>query len=470
MALPRRLLSTSAFRMALGYVLLFAVSGMLLLGLVFWMTAGLAVRQTDATIAAEITGLGEQYRRTGIGGLRRIIAERSRNQLTSVYLLIDPVGAPLAGNLDAWPAPNAQQAPDASGWFEFDFARSVGATTERHTARARQLQLRGGFQLLVGRDVQPQRNVAARVTRALVWAGGLTLALGLAGGLVMSRRLLRRIEAINTTGRRVMTGDFSQRAPVGRSGDEIDELAAQLNTMLARIEELMAGMQYVSESIAHDLRSPLTRLRQGLENALAVQEAESDGANAVGGAIEECEQLIATFNALLTIANVESGGAAGDETVALDHVALDAAELYRPAAEESDLGFQTDIETGPRLAIQGNRALLNQVLANLLDNAIKYTPAGGTVAITLRRGNGDLVLGVADSGPGIAAADRERVLHRFVRLQPSRGAEGSDLGRAGSGLGLSLVKAVADLHGATLTLEDNAPGLAVVLRFSGSDI
>lgn len=450
--------------MALGYLALFAVSGAVVLALVFWMTAGLAVRQTDATIAAEITGLGEQYRRTGIGGLRRIISERSRNQLTSVYLLIDPVGTPLAGNLDAWPAPNARPLPDPAGWFEFDFARSVGATTERHTARARQLQLRGGFQLLVGRDVEPQRNVAARVTRALIWAGVLTLALGLAGGLMMSRRMLRRIEAINATGRLVMTGDFSQRAPVGRSGDEIDELAAQLNTMLARTEELMAGMQYVSESIAHDLRSPLTRLRQGLENALAAQDAQSEGANAVGGAIEECEQLIATFNALLTIANVESGGSAGHESVALDQVALDAAELYRPAAEDADLAFSTNIDAGPQSAIQGNRPLLNQALANLLDNAIKYTPAGGSVAVTLAPEGGILALSVGDSGPGIDEGDRQRVLQRFVRLTQSRGAEGAE-SRAGSGLGLSLVKAVADLHGATLTLEDNAPGLRVVLRF-----
>ena len=222
-------------------------------------------------------------------------------------------------------------------------------------------------------------------------------------------------------------------------------------------------MQYVSESIAHDLRSPLTRLRQGLENALATQEAQSDGAAAVGGAIEECEQLIATFNALLTIANLESGGPAELAPVALDEVALDAAELYRPAAEDGDLAFAVDV--GPGFTVRGNKPLLNQAVANLLDNAIKYTPAGGSIAVSLTDTDDGPVLTVADSGPGIAAADRARVLERFVRLQQSRGHEGGEGTRAGSGLGLSLVQAVADLHGADLTLEDNHPGLRVVLRF-----
>ncbi len=467
-----RVFATSAFRMALGYTALFAVSGMLLLGFVFWTTAGQATRQSDATIEVEIASLGERYRQGGIGGLRQVIEARSQNQRLSLYLLIGPVGQPLAGNLDAWPNANDRSGIDEAGWFEFDFARPVGPTTERHTARARALRLRGGFQLLVGRDIQDQRDLSARIGKSLIWAMVLTLALGLAGGLVMSKRLLRRIEAINTTGRQIMAGDFSQRVPVGTSRDEIDELAAQLNAMLARIEELIAGMKYVSESIAHDLRSPLTRLRQGLEQALSAQNDPEEAAYAVGGAIEECEQLIATFNGLLTIANVESGTGHDVQPVALDDVVADAAELYRPAAEDAGLTFAAEVARGGDLKVSGNRALLNQALANLLDNAIKYTPRGGTVAVMLEtdgpetdgpEADGPAIrLVVSDSGPGIPEADRSRVLERFVRLQPARSAEP----RGGSGLGLSLVKAVANLHGAVLTLGDNDPGLRVELRFS----
>ncbi|MFQ5974108.1 MAG: ATP-binding protein [Alphaproteobacteria bacterium] len=449
-----KLLRTSAFRMALGYLALFGVSGLALAIFVFWTTAGFIERQIDETIQAEITGLAEQYRRTGLAGLSEVVRERSRNQRQSLYLLTSPAGARLVGNLDAWPAVPTQP----GGWLDFAFERPTGERIETHQARARHLRLVGGFQLLVGRDVEERQEIGRRIRRSLIWAVALTICLGIAGGVAMSRNMLRRIDQINSTSRDIMSGDLGRRVPVSGNDDELDRLARNLNSMLDQIERLMTGMQRISDNIAHDLRTPLTRLRNRLDVSLMEQPSIEAYQTAMKRTIEEADGLLGTFNALLLIAQTEAG-AEREEMTALDLGALarDVVELYEPVAEEKEIALELVADENAQ--VRANRHLLSQALANLVDNAIKYTPAGGGVTVSARRTNAAAAeLTVADSGPGIPPDDRERVLERFVRLETSRHS-------GGSGLGLSLVQAVARLHHAELRLEDNAPGLRVLLRF-----
>ncbi len=449
-----KILRTTAFRMALGYLALFGLSSLALMAFLFWTTNGLIARQTDDTIRAEITGLAEQYRRSGTTGLRNIVAERSQNQRSSVYLLTTPTGRLLAGNLDSWPAVQTQ--PD--GWVDFTFERPVGATTETHRARGRHFSLRGDFQLLVGRDVQERVEIGARVRQSLIWALALTVVLGLIGGLLMSRNMLSRIDAINRTSRDIMAGDLSRRVPVAGTGDELDRLASQLNQMLAQIERLMTAMRQVTDNVAHDLRSPLTRMRSRMEVALMEGPGVADYRDVLSASIEDSDRLLKTFNELLKIARAESGSEAADmKELDLSALVQGVGELYEPVAEEKGLTLHFDIAGG--VTSRGIEPLLSQAVANLLDNAIKYADAGGNATVRLTAEENGPVLMVADTGPGIPAAERERVLERFVRLDASRS-------EAGSGLGLSLVDAVARLHGAELVLEDNNPGLRVLISFA----
>lgn len=450
-----RLLRTSTFRLALVYLALFAFSVVALLGFVYWTTAGFVAGQTDETIRAEVIGLAEHYREAGLIGLVEAVRERSRDQRQSLYLLTDPGRRPLAGNLDGWPpAPT-----DAEGWIDF-LAYRAGAREKPRHAHALHLVLPGGFQLLVGRDIEARHELEDRLSESLIWVVGLTLGLGLVGGVVMSRNMMRRIEAINRTSRDIMAGDLGRRIALKGSDDELDRLAESLNAMLNEIERLMAGMRQVTDNIAHDLRSPLTRLRNRLEVTLMEAPSEEGYRRAIEATITEAETLLATFSALLGIAEAESGGPRERfETLDLGPLLGDVAELYRPAAEDKGLTLGCRADEG--LTVAGDRHLLSQALANLVDNAVKYTPAGGAVTLTAKRHDGAAEIVVADSGPGIPAADRVRVFDRFVRLEASRNSPGS-------GLGLSLVAAVARLHGADVRLEDGAPGLRVRLAFPPS--
>lgn len=435
------------------YLALFGLSAFALLGFVYISTAGFMARQTDETIQSEITGLAEQYRRGGLVGLTRVVIERSRNQRHSLYLLTDPRGTPLAGNLDGWPSGEAPE----DGWIRFTYERPMGEGSEDRAARARTFRLLGGFQLLVGRDVADRQELDALLRWSLAWAGGITLGLGLIGGLLMSRNALRRIEGINRASRAIMAGDLSQRVPLTGSGDELDRLAENLNAMLAQIEELMTAMREVTDNVAHDLRSPLSRLRSRLEVTLMQPPSVEAYRDALQETIEETERLLATFNALLDIARAE-GGAERQAMTPLDlaQLARDVADLYAPVAE--DQGVTLLVSAPEPASVRGNRHLLSQALANLVDNAVKYTPAGGTVRVETALRTDGVELTVADTGPGIPEADRERVFDRFVRLEASRHTPGS-------GLGLSLVRAVAHLHRAGVELQDAAPGLRVRLHF-----
>ena len=449
-----QLFRSSSFRLAAIYAGLFAVSVLILLAFIYWSTAGLLSRQTDETIESEIRGLAEQYRQRGTPGLAAVIRDRvSRDPSGStVYLLASQNFRPIVGNLNGWPEAEA----DDEGWIGFRLFEREGEDRKVRRARARVFTLPGGLHLLVGRDVRALEETRALLIRALSWGLAITILLALAGGAMMSASMLRRIEAINQTSREIMAGDLTRRIPTKGTGDDFDQLTDSLNAMLDRIEMLMDGVRQVSDNIAHDLRTPLTRLRGRLERMRGEGAANEEGRALIEQAVADADGLLTTFGALLRIAEIESGGRRVDfRDVQLDALVHDVAEFYEPLAQEKGQRFNVVVQGG--LRVQGDRDLLFQALANALDNAVKYTPEGGTVSITLSGGPGAGEITISDTGPGIPEAERENVFQRFYRLEPERRAPGN-------GLGLSLVAAVAKLHNATVALEDNDPGLRLVLR------
>jgi signal transduction histidine kinase len=449
-----RLLETSTFRLALIYLALFGISALALLGFLYVRTAVVMEQQTRDTINAEITGLKEQYRTFGLPGLKQAIERRSaiNPNLASVYLLTDRFNNPIAGNLGGWPTDE----PGPEGWLHFQIEVPDGEKVAYHGALGASFLLPGGFRLLVGREIENLLKTQSLIQKAIGWGIGLTLLLGLVGGFLMSRGMLGRIDAINRTTRRIMAGDLSQRISLKGSRDEFDVLAGNLNAMLDQIESLLDGMREVTDNIAHDLRTPLSRMRSRLEVALMADPDRAEARALLEQTLVDADTMIQSFNALLSITRAEAGGErAAFERVDLSEIGRDLADLYGPLAEEKGLTFVNSCPPG--LVLQGNRHLLAQALANLLDNAIKYTPPGGRVVLA---GHTGPVITVADSGPGIPSGERGRVLERFVRLDKDRSTPGN-------GLGLSLVSAVAKLHGARLVLEDNHPGLRVILVLSG---
>ena len=450
-----RVLRSSTFRYAIIYMLVFGVSVAGVLGFVYWQTVRVIASQTDDTIQAEITGLAEQYRQFGLLGLVRIIRERSQAApgRRGLYLLSDRNYNRIEGNLSSWP-PIARGEPNT---VDFLVATDTGDEAKPQVARARTFALPGGFYLLVGRDMTERTDFTKLMTDALIGGLILTSLLGIAGGVLMSRSLLARIEGINRTTEGILQGDMARRMPVRGNRDEFDRLATSLNAMLDQIDGLMTGMRGVADNIAHDLRSPISRLRSRLEFTL-MSETDADGyRRAMEDAIREADGILATFNALLEIALAEAGAVRDRfSPIDLSALAADAGELYGPVAEEKGQALATEIEPG--VTVPGNSHLLAQAAANLLDNAIKYTPEGGRILLRVQRDGDGAVLSIRDSGPGIPEEARGRVLDRFVRLDVSRSAPGA-------GLGLSLVSAVARLHKATLTLTDAAPGLHISLRF-----
>lgn len=445
--------SSTTFRLAVVYTLIFGLSVSGLFYFVFWSTAGFAEQQMEAAIEAEVIAFQESLGRAGVQGLVMAVNRRADPNINrdGVYLLVNPAGTPLAGNLRVWP--QRTQADDL--WINFRINDDRGVTSA--TADVRALQLvdpSSGVRLLVGRDIRAARQFRARLLESLYVGLALTLALGVLGGFIFSRAIMRRIESITRTCRRIMSGDLSQRVPVHRRNDELGDLSLSINSMLDQIERLMRGMQQVSESVAHDLRTPLTRLRSRLEDALRhVKDPGQRGA--IEGAIEDADSLLATFAALLRVARAEAGVQRNFTTIDLLTLAEEVADLYGPLAEEKGLAFITRFEPG--LVTRGEPNLLAQALANLIDNAIKYTSEGAvTVALTRQEGRPAFV--VTDTGPGVPDEYKDKVLERLFRLEQSRTSPGS-------GLGLALVAAVAKSHGLELKLEDNTPGLRVTLWF-----
>ena len=450
-----KLLRTTAFKLTLVYLTVFALFAVFLLAYFAWNTRRLITEQITQTVDAEITGLAEQYRQGGIRRLVFVVDARSRRPGSSLYLVTTRAGEGLAGNVGSL----ATGILETSGWTETAYRRLDDPDGAQHHALVRVFQLSAGFRLLVGRDLEERERLHDIVLAAGRWSLAIVIVLGVAGGFFVTRRVLKRVDAMTETTRKIMDGDLAGRLPVAGTGDELDRLATNLNAMLERIEALMHGLKEVSDNIAHDLKTPLTRLRNRCEEALRLAEDESQYRAALESTIEESEALIRTFNALLMIARAESGQAR-DGMIDFDaaEIARGVGELYEPLAD--DKGIHLKVEAPAATPVHGNRELISQALANLVDNAIKYgaemNGAEAEIVVTAR-GEGDrILLAVADSGRGIPQPDRGRAVERFVRLEQSRS-------QPGSGLGLSLASAVARLHGGELKLEDNNPGLKTVI-------
>jgi len=437
------------------YMVLFATSVFILMGFIYWATAGYMSSQTDETIEAEIIGLAEQYQRQGLNGLISVIRERVARDPNgkAVYLFTARDFIKLAGNISKWPEDGEVQ----EGWLNFTLDESLGwQSEETRPARARVFIVPGGLRLLVGRDVNEFMAVKRLVERAINWGMGVTFALAMFGGIMMSRSTAKRVEIINQTSQKIMKGNLALRIPDRGTNDDFDQLARNLNEMLDRIVQLMEGIRHVSDNIAHDLRTPLTRLRNQLENTMLSVNREQDREQ-VASAVAEADQLLATFNALLRIARLEMGGRVSNfEVFDLSELVQDAAELYEALAEDKKQKLSIVIEHN--IEIVGDRDLLFQTLSNLIDNAIKYTPEDGNIDLTLASNQDEIYLSVADSGIGIPEEDRDKVFDRFYRVAKSRSLPGN-------GLGLSLVQAVMDLHQGRIQLSDNHPGLQVELSF-----
>ncbi len=461
-----KLIRTTAFRLTLVYLFLFALFAASLLGYFAWNTRRLINEQIMTSVNAEVGEIGNIYLRRGLLGLSRTIANRALRPGANLYLVTAPNGQAVGGNIESL-APGVMA---TTGWSETFYRRLEDQDAADHRALVNVTELSNGFRLLIGRDLEERRRLFGIVAKAAQWSVLVVIVLGLGGGIFVARRVLRRIDAMTGTTQRIMAGDLSGRLPVGRSGDELDRLAENLNAMLERIEALMAGLKEVSDNIAHDLKTPLTRLRNRAEEALAKASNEGEYRAALERTIEESDGLIRTFNALLMIARAESGQARGnmDNFDAAD-VARGIHELYEPLAEDN--GLTLHVKTEPA-RLHGNRELISQALANLVENAIKYgqpapalqplsadTVANGNardILIEARRDGDQVLLSVTDHGPGIPEADRGHAVERFVRLEASRT-------QPGSGLGLSLASAVATLHGGALRLDDAHPGLSATL-------
>src|SRR4051794_35319797 len=461
-----KLIRTTAFRLTLAYLFLFALFAASLLGYFAWNTRRLINEQITTTVNAEIAEIEIIYARRGLRGLYNTLGNRALRPGANLYLVTTPEGKAFGGNVESL-SPGVMA---STGWSETMYRRLDEQDTTNHRALVRVTELDNGFRLLVGRDLEERRRLFGIVVKAAQWSLLVVIVLGLGGGIFVARRVLRRIDAMTGTTRRIMAGDLSGRLPVGRSGDELDRLAENLNVMLERIEALMTGLKEVSDNIAHDLKTPLTRMRNRAEEALAKSGSETDYRAALERTIEESDGLIRTFNTLLMIARAESGQARGNmDDFDAAEVANGIHELYEPLAEDDGMILRVTTQPAP---LHGNRELISQALANLVENAIKYgkpvasaqpLSAGASAAtdsreilIEARREGDQVLLSVTDHGPGIPESDRKHAVERFVRLEASRT-------QPGSGLGLSLASAVATLHGGELSLADAHPGLTAIL-------
>jgi signal transduction histidine kinase len=388
------------------------------------------------------------------------VESRALRPGANLYLVTTETGQAIAGNVGSL-APGVM---GTNGWSETAYRRMDDQDDTDHRALVYVTQLSGGFRLLIGRDLEERRRLFGIVAKAAQWSILVVVVLGIGGGIFVARRVLQRIDAMTGTTQRIMAGDLSGRLPVGRSGDELDRLARNLNAMLAQIEALMTGLKEVSDNIAHDLKTPLTRLRNRAEEALAKSSSEADYRAALERTIDESDGLIRTFNALLMIARAESGQARGNmDDFDASEVANGIHELYEPLAEDDGMTLKVRTAAAP---IHANRELISQALANLVENAIKYgkpVADGPVVSLEARqiliealREGDSVLLRVTDHGAGIPESERKHAVERFVRLDSSRS-------QPGSGLGLSLASAVATLHGGELRLGDANPGLAATL-------
>lgn len=445
-------LKSSAFRITLVYILLFGLSVSIILGFIYYSTVGYQTRQTDNEINAEITALSEIYIDRGYPGLLKALSERVEQQRpgdSTLYLLTDYRFQPLVGNINRWPA----IAFDSEGWLNFKLDDLKDDTNKEYSARARTFEVENRFNLLVGLGMKDLTNLRSMVIRALVWGLILTAALGIVGGIMMRRTLTRRLFAINQTSRRIMMGDLRNRITTYGTGDEFDELANNLNRMLDQIEHGMEGVRRVSDNIAHDLKTPLARLKNRVEELHLMVSGNNVQEQAVEQIIAEADGLLVTFNALLRIARIEYSEKRSDfKEIDLNSILVDIQELYEPLIEEKRQTLT--VKLGKPILIQADRDMLFQAFANLIDNAMKYTPELGQISIESKQGRKGWEVVISDNGVGLDHEEYEKITQRFYRVDPSRTTPGS-------GLGLALVSAVLNLHEFELRFFDNEPGLGV---------
>lgn len=456
---------TTAVRLSAVYLLLFALCAAFLVFYVSSMSERLLRQQMREAVAQEVEQIERVFEGNGMNGLLRTLERRSRQPGANLYIIASPTGEVLAGNV----ASLQPGVLDTEGWTETPFRyqrfQEEARGNSRPMAYAQVIVLSNGLRVLVGRDLGEPENFRYLVRQALMVALGVMGFGALAIWYLIGRNALKRMDRMSGASQRIMAGDLSQRLPTSGSGDEFDRLSESLNTMLGRIEKLDEGLKQVSDNIAHDLKTPLTRLRNKAEAALAGGD-RADYRTALEEMIGESDQLIRTFNALLMISRVEAGQAPAEmSAIDISGIAQDSAELYEPVAEDSGLTLVTAIADG--VEVKGNRELVGQALGNLIDNAIKYAEGSGgepEIRISLERREGEVVLSVADSGPGVPDDKREDVVKRFVRLDASRS-------KPGTGLGLSLAGAVMEMHHGRLEIDathperENNRGLTVRMVF-----
>lgn len=444
-----KLFRTTVFKLSLAYLLVFGVGAAFVLGGVAWNVNALLDEQIGQTVDAEIRGLAEQYEDGGIRQLVEVIERRAAQPGSSLYVVTDHAGRTLAGNVATLPG----GVVDRPGLVETLYARP-GDPGRRYTALARVFLLSGGFRLMVGRDLDERENLRAIISHALITSLLWLVGIGALGGVSVARRVLRRVDTMTDTARTIMAGDLSRRLPVAGAGDELDRLALNLNAMLDRIALLMTGLREVSDNIAHDLRTPLTRLRNRAEDALRTAGSADQYRDALDKVIEEADRLMSIFSALLMIARAEAGTAQGAMADCdVGDLVRDVIDLYEPAAEEA--GVRLDAEVAPGLRAQVSRELVGQAVANLIDNALKHA-AGSALTLRLSATAATVAIAVEDHGPGIAEPDRAQAVKRFGRLDAARSVPGA-------GLGMALVEAVARLHRGRFELAGNDPGLVARL-------
>lgn len=453
-----RLLRTASFRLAAAYAVVTATAFLILYLVTGWISGHALDRQIRAGVEVEFTDLVNEYNDSGPVELLKELNARSnvKGEWAFLYYYSDGAGRKLAGNIDAIKA--------FEGWRTEPLD---GATAAQNSARgdhemiAYGRHLSDGSFLLVGDDGYGAIATQRAINEAFAWASVLALVLSILAGIIISQRFLRSIDRINATSKAIMRGQLKERIPVYGTSDEIDKLAANLNQMLDSNQALLELLKQVSTNVAHDLRTPMARLRQHLEESVLSVRSADDYRTVIGEAIVEIDSILATFSALLRIAQIESGSRkTAFKPVHLSAVAEKLVDSYRPVAEDEGKALGSAVAQG--LVFKGDEELLTQMLANLVENAIKHTPAGATIRLEL--GDGErLTAVVADDGPGIPEEERERVFEQFYRLDRSRTTPGQ-------GLGLSLVSAVAQLHDIEVRLEDNRPGLRALVDFGALDI
>lgn len=445
-----RVLRSTALRLALLYAGIFVLSSLALVGFLWWRTAAYLDREVDAVILADVQAIGDRLHDFGLPGAVQTINERvgRAGDDHAIYLLTDPTLTPVAGNLNAWPLEIGR----IRGWHQIQLATH----NELHATRFLYVALPQGFQLLVGRDVQDRVAIRGEIFHGLGWSALIALLLAMGGGLLVRRGVLRRVDDLTRTTNAIIRGDLTSRLGVRDSSDEFDRLAHTINGMLQQIEILIDGVRGASNAVAHDLRTPLTELRGRLEVLLRTRPDTETTFREVGEAIGDLDRIIGIFKALLRLAEVDSGARlSGFKDVMIAEIAADVTDLYAPLAEDKAIELSCDVP--PDLAVRGDPHLLAQAIGNLVDNAVKYGASPGQIRLTAtRQSDGMIEIAVTDDGPGIPDSEKPRAAERFYRGAASRQT-------AGTGLGLSLVAAVARLHGGNLALRDASPGLIAAL-------